>query len=202
MLLTRGTEALQVSNPEDPGPAGAHPPRGARAGATTRPGSSDASGGATQSRLLPVLAGERGLRAVVLIGIGLILLTHLHTDWADTARRLIDRAGLDPSGNETGKLISSLTTVGPRQAARDGVVALAYGALEAVEGVGLWRRRTWAEYLTILSTALLLIPEVQELAKRPTDLKIIGLVLNVVIVAYLIARLVRSRRRDRDTARG
>jgi len=160
------------------------------------------SGGATQSRLLPVLAGERGLRAVVLIGIGLILLTHLHTDWADTARRLIDRAGLDPSGNETGKLISSLTTVGPRQAARDGVVALAYGALEAVEGVGLWRRRTWAEYLTILSTALLLIPEVQELAKRPTDLKIIGLVLNVVIVAYLIARLVRSRRRDRDTARG
>jgi len=192
---------LQVSNP-DPGPAGAHPPRGARAGAPTRPGSSDASGGATQSRLLPVLAGERGLRAVVLIGIGLILLTHLHTDWADTARRLIDRAGLDPSGNETGKLISSLTTVGPRQAARDGVVALAYGALEAVEGVGLWRRRTWAEYLTILSTALLLIPEVQELAKRPTDLKIIGLVLNVVIVAYLIARLVRSRRRDRDTARG
>jgi len=193
---------LQVSNP-DPGPAGAHPPRGARAGAPTRAGSGGGGGGgATQSRLLPVLAGERGLRAVVLIGIGLILLTHLHTDWADTARRLIDRAGLDPSGNETGKLISSLTTVGPRQAARDGVVALAYGALEAVEAVGLWRRRTWAEYLTILSTALLLIPEVQELAKRPTDLKIIGLVLNVVIVAYLIARLVRSRRRDRDTARG
>lgn len=96
-----------------------------------------------------VLAVERGLRAVILIGIALILLTHVHTDWADAARRLVARAGLDPSGNETGKFISSLTTVGPRQAARDGVVGLAYGALEAVEAVRLWRRRVWAEYLIV-----------------------------------------------------
>ncbi len=184
-----------MANPET-GPAGAHPSRATSSSSSTHPG-----GSSTSSKLLPVLAVERGLRAVVLIGIGLILLTHVHTDWADTARRLIDRAGLDPSGNETGKLISGLSTVGPEQAVRDGVIALAYGALEAVEGIGLWRRRTWGEYLTILSTALLLIPEVQELAKRPTDLKIVGLVLNVVIVGYLIVRLVRGRRRARATTR-
>lgn len=33
-----------------------------------------------QSRLLPVLAVERVLRAVVLVGVGIILLTHTHTD--------------------------------------------------------------------------------------------------------------------------
>jgi len=183
-----------VSTPE-PGQTGAPRSPNAHAGASTPPSVGD-GGGAPRGRVLLVLAVERGLRAVILIGIALILLTHVHTDWADAARRLVARAGLDPSGNETGKFISSLTTVGPRQAARDGVVGLAYGALEAVEAVGLWRRRVWAEYLTILSTALLLIPEVQELTKRATDLKILGLVLNVVVVAYLIVRLARSRHRN------
>ena len=44
------------------------------------------------------------------------------------------------------------------------------------------------------STALLLIPEVQELHKHPTGLKIGGLVVNVVIVIYLVVRLIRRRR--------
>jgi uncharacterized membrane protein (DUF2068 family) len=43
------------------------------------------------------------------------------------------------------------------------------------------------------STALLLIPEVQEL-HNPTGLKIGGLVLNVVIVIYPVVRLIRRQR--------
>ncbi|MDQ3904668.1 MAG: DUF2127 domain-containing protein, partial [Actinomycetota bacterium] len=72
-------------------------------------------------------------------------------------------------------------------------IAVGYGALEAVEGYGLFRRQRWGEYLTVVSTALLLIPEVQELLKHPTWLKVGGLVLNVVIVVYLIVRLLRRR---------
>jgi len=48
----------------------------------------------------------------------------------------------------------------------------------------------------VVATALLFIPEVQELLKHPTGLKVSGLLLNVVIVAYLIVRLVRRRRAD------
>jgi uncharacterized membrane protein (DUF2068 family) len=97
-----------------------------------------------QSRLLPVLAVERTLRAMLLIGVGLILLTHAHTDWTDLARRLAQQLGLDPNHNETGRLISRLAEFGPRQAQRDGGITLAYGVLEAVEGYGLLRRRSWA----------------------------------------------------------
>lgn len=147
-----------------------------------------------KSRLLPVLAVERALRAVLLVGVGLILVTHTHTDWTDLARRFAEQVGLDPSRNETGRLISRLSGFGSRQVQRDGVIALGYGLLEAVEGYGLFRRREWGEYLTVVSTALLLIPEVQELHKHPTGLKIGGLVLNVVIVIYLVVRLVRRRR--------
>jgi uncharacterized membrane protein (DUF2068 family) len=66
--------------------------------------------------------------------------------------------------------------------------------LEAVEGYGLLRRRRWGEYLTVVSTAVLVVPEVQELLKSPTGLKVGGLLLNVVIVVYLVIRLVRRRR--------
>jgi uncharacterized membrane protein (DUF2068 family) len=101
--------------------------------------------------------------------------------------------GFDPSRSETGRLISRLAGFGPRQAQRDGAIAIGYGLIEAVEGYGLLRRREWAEYLTVVATALLFVPEVQELLKHPTGLKVGGLLLNVVIVAYLIIRLVQRR---------
>ncbi len=122
------------------------------------------------------------------------MLSHTHTDWTDLARRFVERVGLDPSRNETGRLISRLAGLGPRQTQRYGSIAIGYGLLEAVEGYGLLRRRQWAEYLTVVSTALLLFPEVQELFKHPTGLKVGGLALNMVIVGYLIIRLVRRRR--------
>jgi uncharacterized membrane protein (DUF2068 family) len=146
-----------------------------------------------QGRLLPVLAVERMLRAMLLVGVGLILLTHVHTDWTDFVRRFAEQDGLDPSSNEIGRLISRLAGFAPRHAKRDGAIAIGYGVLEAVEGYGLLHRRPWGEYLTVVSTALLLIPEVQELLKHPTGFKVGGLVLNVVIVIYLVIRLVRRR---------
>jgi uncharacterized membrane protein (DUF2068 family) len=158
--------------------------------------SSRSDGTQDQSRLLPVLAVERTLRAVLLVGVGLILLTHVHTDWTDLARRFTEQVGLDPSRNETGRLFSRLAGLAPRHAQRDGAIAIAYGVLEAVEGYGLLRRRSWGEYLTVVSTAFLLIPEVQELLKHPTGLKVGGLALNVVIVIYLVIRLVRRRARQ------
>jgi uncharacterized membrane protein (DUF2068 family) len=146
-----------------------------------------------QSRLLPWLAAERGLRAVALIGAGLILVTHIHADWGELARGLAERAGLDPSRNITGRVTSGLLSFGPHQAERFGAIALGYGALEALEAYGLLRRRPWGEYLTVISTALLFAPEIQELLTRPTVLKAGGLVVNVVIVAYLVLRLVRRQ---------
>ncbi|MGH3832264.1 MAG: DUF2127 domain-containing protein [Pseudonocardiaceae bacterium] len=148
---------------------------------------------AEQSRLLPVIAVERVLRAVLLVGVGVILLTHTHTDWADLARHFAERVGLDPAHNETGRLIGRLGGFAPRRVLRFGVIAIGYGALEAVEGYGLFRRRRWGEYLTVVSTALLFLPEVQELLKHPTWLKVGALALNLIIVVYLVVRLVRSR---------
>lgn len=154
--------------------------------AANRPGNSE-------GRLLPWIAAERVLRALVLMTVGIVLVTHTHTDWgraiADMARAL----GLDPSRNGIRRITTDAHNLSSHKLLIYGIVALGYGALEAAEGYGLLRRRRWGEYLTIASTSLLFIPEVWELAKKPTLLKVVGFILNALIVAYLVHRVRRRR---------
>jgi uncharacterized membrane protein (DUF2068 family) len=65
-------------------------------------------------------------------------------------------------------------------------VLLAYGTVEAIEAVGLWRQRRWAEYLTFLVTASLLPFEVYEIAVRASTLKVVAFVINIAVVVYLL----------------
>ena len=67
-----------------------------------------------------------------------------------------------------------------------GAVLAAYALVEGVEAIGLWYQRRWAEYLTFLVTTSLLPLEVYELAHRLSPLKMVTLVINVAVVAYLL----------------
>jgi uncharacterized membrane protein (DUF2068 family) len=67
-----------------------------------------------------------------------------------------------------------------------GIAVLAYGILEGIEAIGLWRQRRWAEYLTFVATTVLLPLEIYELTSSQSPLKILAFVINVAVVAYLL----------------
>jgi uncharacterized membrane protein (DUF2068 family) len=67
-----------------------------------------------------------------------------------------------------------------------GIALLGYATLEAVEAIGLWMGRRWAEYLTFISTTVLLPLEIYELIDKATALKVIGFLINVAVVVYLL----------------
>ncbi|HVW43536.1 MAG TPA: DUF2127 domain-containing protein [Amycolatopsis sp.] len=67
-----------------------------------------------------------------------------------------------------------------------GLVVSAYAVLEGIEAIGLWLGKRWAEYLTFVATTILLVPEVYELTHRVSVLKILTLVINLLVVAYLL----------------
>ncbi len=69
-----------------------------------------------------------------------------------------------------------------------------HGLLEVIEGVGLWLRQRWAEWLTVIATSLLVPFEIYELIHRPSPMKAAGLTVNVLIVVYLV-RVVRRHER-------
>ncbi|HZC81391.1 MAG TPA: DUF2127 domain-containing protein, partial [Nitrospiraceae bacterium] len=66
-----------------------------------------------------------------------------------------------------------------------------------VEGIGLWLEFTWAAYLTVVSTSLLLPFELYEVIEQVSILRIGVLLLNLVIVAYLVSQLRRHTLRAR-----
>ena len=66
------------------------------------------------------------------------------------------------------------------------MVTLAYAAVFAVEGVGLWMEKRWAEWLTVIITASLIPLEAWEIFYRPTIGKVLILLANVAVVAYLV----------------
>src|SRR5437763_5482523 len=116
---------------------------------------------------------------------------HTHTDWGRAIADMAKALGLDPSRNGIRRITTDAHQLSAHKLLISGIVAVGYGALEAIEGYGLLRRRRWGEYLTIISTSLLFIPEIWELTRNAAPLKVVGFILNVIIVGYLVHRIRR-----------
>ena len=144
-------------------------------------------------RLLPWIAAERGFRAVVLISVGIVLLANPGTNWASEITHLAQHLGLNPKENWFQKIVEKVSRISANQSLIFGIAAIGYGVLEGAESYGLWNRRRWGEWLTVIATSLLFVPEVWELTKSATFLKVGALLVNIAVVAYLIWRLRRSR---------
>jgi uncharacterized membrane protein (DUF2068 family) len=82
--------------------------------------------------------------------------------------------------------IDDLLSLKPGRLHLIGALLAAYALLQAVEAVGLWLGRRWAEYLTLIATSALLPLEVYELTRGITPLKVVALVVNIAIVVYLL----------------
>jgi uncharacterized membrane protein (DUF2068 family) len=67
-----------------------------------------------------------------------------------------------------------------------GLVVAAYAVIEGLEAVGLWLQKRWAEYLTFIATTALIPLEIYEIATKGSPLKVITLIVNVAVVAYLL----------------
>ena len=153
-----------------------------------------------KDRLLPWIAAERAFRAVVLLAVGIVLLTHPHTNWGVEITRLAERLGQNPKSNWFKRIIDRISKFPADKTVIFGIAAIAYGVLEAVESYGLWTRRRWGEWLTVVATSMFFIPEIWELTKSASVLKVGALLANIAIVAYLIWRLRRSRSHEETAA--
>jgi uncharacterized membrane protein (DUF2068 family) len=148
-------------------------------------------------RILRLIALERTVRAVLLLAAGAYLVTHLGSDLGKLADRLMRDVELDPRRPFLHRIIVKLHRLHASTVLITGIAALGYGMLELVEGVGLWLDQLWAEYVTVIATSLLIPLEVYELVRKPSVLKAGGIVVNVLIVAYLISTLRRRLARER-----
>jgi uncharacterized membrane protein (DUF2068 family) len=95
-------------------------------------------------------------------------------------------------------IISKLSSFDRRTLEEVAAGSFIYSALLLVEGIGLCRRKRWAEFLTVGITASLLPFEFYELFHRLTTAGVVITLVNVAILWYLVIQLMQDRRRHRS----
>jgi uncharacterized membrane protein (DUF2068 family) len=128
-----------------------------------------------------------GLLATVLILLELNL-GSLHDEAARILRDLAGDTGQQAGRGFIGDELAKLLNLNKNTVLLLAATAAAYCVLEAVEAVGLWRERRWAEYLTAIATAGFLPFEIHELIDRVTVIRIGALVVNLAILVWLVWR--------------
>lgn len=134
-------------------------------------------------------------KGILLLIVGIGALRLLHRNVADTVGHWVDILRVDPDNRYIHRLLSHVLAVTPGQLKAASVGTFIYAGLLLTEGTGLLLRKRWAEYFTIITTAGLIPLEIYELIHKMTAAKIVILLVNVAIVAYLIAHVRQPRRR-------
>jgi uncharacterized membrane protein (DUF2068 family) len=142
--------------------------------------------------VLRLIAFDRAIHVLVLSVLALVLFTfarHNHSLHRDYVNIMNDLSGGDPGASNAQGILGYLGRAFKYSSSdliKLGVVVSAYAALEATEMVGLWFNKRWAEYLTFIATTALVPFEIYELTNGISTFKIITLILNVAVVAYLL----------------
>jgi uncharacterized membrane protein (DUF2068 family) len=134
---------------------------------------------------------ERSIRGGVALVLGIALLTgsrqiaHLVRFWA---AELNENPGRNFFRQLLTRGLQALGFLPQRTVVLIALGALAFGALELTEAIGLARRRRWAEYLTVIAGGLGIPFELHEVIARITLLRVGILAANVAIVIYLAVK--------------
>ncbi len=142
--------------------------------------------------VLRLIALDRVVHFLVLavLGTAIILFAgnqkDLRGDYVRILNSLQASAGFVSSHNGFLREINHLVSLSTTKLYLYGCAFSTYAVLNAIEAVGLWSEKRWAEYLTLIEVTVLLPLEIYELTLTISYLKISALVINVAVMAYLL----------------
>lgn len=136
-------------------------------------------------------------KAVFFSFVGAGALNLVHKDLGELVMRLIDWSNIDPEGRVARFLMDKADLIGHHQLRQGALFAFLYAGLCVVEGVGLMKRKVWAEYFTVILTSAALPWETYELVSHYESYKILLLATNLVVLLYLLLVLKHKRASER-----
>jgi len=140
-------------------------------------------------RIITLIGAFKLAKALLLVAVGIGALSAVHGDvshWVAAVR-------VDPNNRYIERALALAQD--PKKLHELGVGTFIYAALFAVEGFGLLAHKRWAEYVTIVITTSFIPLEIYELVEHRSPAKLVVLIANVAIVAYLVVRVARGHRR-------
>ena len=146
-------------------------------------------------RIMRLLAAERMLRALGLIGLAVLVfvfrgsknnLQQSFTDDLPLLRPLADQIGWNIDDSKLIRGINDVFSLSPTTLTWIAVGLLVYAALQVTEAVGLWLVQRWGEYFAVVATSIFLPYEIYEITEKVTWLRIVLFLINVAAVVWLI----------------
>ncbi|HEY1676217.1 MAG TPA: DUF2127 domain-containing protein [Candidatus Sulfotelmatobacter sp.] len=151
-----------------------------------------------QRRVLRAVAGFEFFKGIFVLVMGVCAVALLHRDVWLIAESILARLHISTDKRYAVMFLDfadSITDARLWAAAR---IAFAYAALRFTEAYGLWKGRTWAEWVALVSGTLLLPLEVRELFRGVTLIRCGLLLGNVAIVLYMLYVILENRRARRS----
>jgi uncharacterized membrane protein (DUF2068 family) len=150
-----------------------------------------------QRRMLRAVASFEFFKGVFVVLMGVCALVLLHRDTWLIAESILGLLHISTDHRPAQLFLDfadSITDARLWAAAR---IAFAYAILRFTEAYGLWKERTWAEWVAFVSGTLLLPLEVRELFRGVTFVRCALLVGNLAIVVYMLYVIIHNRRERR-----
>jgi uncharacterized membrane protein (DUF2068 family) len=143
---------------------------------------------------LHVVALFEGAKGVVVLLAGFGLLSFIHKDLHAAAVRLVEHAHLNPASHYPRIFLDLTERITDTRLWSLALGAATYAVVRLIEAVGLWLRKSWAEWFAILTGVLYIPIEIYEVARSVTWPRITVLVVNLGVVGYLLLILKRNGR--------
>lgn len=142
-------------------------------------------------RILRVIAIYHLLKASFFVALGFGLLHLVHQDIARMiSDYLVEPFKLAPDGRFLRGVLDWTSSLTPHGLRLIGYLFFCYGLIFTIEGVGLFLRKYWAEFMVVIVVCSLIPFEIYEIFLNAAWWKTIILLGNFLIVAFLVRRLV------------
>jgi uncharacterized membrane protein (DUF2068 family) len=136
-----------------------------------------------------VIAVFKVFKALSLVALGAGAFKLIHKDIGEVLEHWIEALKLDPGNHFLDAALSKASSLSPAEIKKLGIGSFIYAGLFLTEGLGLWFLKRWAEWFTVIITSSLIPFEIFEIHRHPSIAKVLLLVINIVVVAYLIYRI-------------
>lgn len=118
------------------------------------------------------------------VGAGALQLVNRNVD--DVLMRIIDTLRIDPERHLVGILLDQAGLLSDPQLRRAGMLSFLYAMVCVVEGTGLVLEKNWAEYFTVVLTAMGLPWEGYSLMEKFSPYKVVLILINLAVLLYLL----------------
>jgi uncharacterized membrane protein (DUF2068 family) len=146
-----------------------------------------------QRRILRLVASFEFLKGIFVLLVGLSAILLVHKDAWVLAESLLALLHISTDRHWAQLFLDFADDITDARLWAAAQLAFAYSALRFTEAYGLWKQRTWAEWVAFGSGTLLIPLEIRELLRGVTLLRSGVLVGNLVVVGYMLY-LLRSGR--------